>query len=756
MLTDSLTLPSYVEDAYLQYAMAVVKGRALADVEDGLKPVQRRILYAMLQLGLRPPAKAVKSARVVGDVLGKYHPHGDQSVYDALVRMAQPFTLRYPLIEGQGNFGSLDGDSAAAMRYTEARLSPLADLLLAELHQGTVDWVPNYDGTLKEPALTPSRLPEILLNGTSGIAVGMAASMPSHNLREVCRACVRAVKNPNATLDDFLLEIAGPDFPGGGQLVSPPEDIRAVYSKGRGSLRCRARWVKEDLARNQWQMVVTELPYQVSTRVILEQLDTLTNPQPPAGKKTITQQQANLKMVALDFLEKAVDESDKDSGIRLVLTPRNSKVDPDALMAFLLANTSLEDSVSVNATLIGLNGNPTTLGLAEILHDWANFRIDVVRRRTRFELEASQRRIHILEGRLTAFNNLDAVVQVIRGSEDPKPELMGKFGLSEAQAEDILEMRLRQLNKLEGQKLEVELKNLREQESKLLNLLANEPALRELIVAELESDAARFGDDRRTLVQPEARTRHVAPAKAVLDEPVTVVVSKNLWVRAYKGHGLPEEAISFKAGDGPWAKVETTTTRPTVVLDSAGRAYSFDTAAAPQSRGEGVPLSTFLELQDGAVPHALLAGGDEDLYLFAGELGYGFLAPFKSLVSRPRAGKSFLKLEPGERPMPPLPVARKTGDHVLTASDGHKLLAFPIEEVKVLASGGKGVVLMDVGEGGRLAQLRLVQGESAEVRVVGKSGQEAALTLAGEAWSRHLSRRGRKGCHLAKKEALVS
>lgn len=754
MSQDSLVLPSYIEESYLRYAGAVVKGRALAAVQDGLKPVQRRILYAMLQLGLRPPAKPVKSARVVGDVLGKYHPHGDSSVYDALVRMAQPFTLRYPLVEGQGNFGSLDGDGAAAMRYTEARLSPLADLLLSELNLGTVDFTPNYDGTMKEPALTPARLPEILLNGTMGIAVGMAADIPAHNLREVAKACIRVIENPNATLSDVLECIQGPDFPGGGQLISTPEDVQEAYGEGRGSLRCRARWVKEDLARGQWQVVVTELPYQVSTRRILEELDTLTNPQPPAGKKTLTQQQANLKSVALDFLEKATDESDKDSGIRLVLAPRTGKVDADAMMAFLLANTSLESGVSINMTLIGLDGNPGTRGLLAILQDWAAYRILTVRRRTEFELSVVQKRIHILDGRLLAFNQLDSVVKVVRDAEDPKNELMLQFKLSAIQAEDILDMKLRQLNRLEGAKLETELKDLRKDENRLQALLADEQLLRRLIVSEVEGDAARFGDDRRTLVAPVARAKSTTVSRSVLEEPITVVVTQNLWVKAYKGHGLSPDSFAFRPGDSLWAKVETTTTRPIAVLDSMGRAYSIDAGSIPAGRGEGAPLTTFIDLQPGAAPSALLAGEDEALWLFAGANGYGYLAPFKSLVSRQKAGKAFLKVEAGERVLPPVAISGVEG-FVLAASTEHKLLAFPLQDVKVLAGGGKGVTLMSMPDGEQLKRLEHCPGPTAQVAYSTKGGKSGTLVLEGPTWERHVSSRGRKGCFLPKKELLT-
>jgi topoisomerase-4 subunit A len=754
MTQDNLDLPSYAQKAYMQYALAVVKGRALSTVADGLKPVQLRILYAMQQLGLKHPAKAVKSARVVGDVLGKYHPHGDSSVYDALVRMAQPFTLRYPLVDGQGNFGSLDGDSAAAMRYTEARLSPLAELLLSEISMGTVDWAANYDGTLKEPMLCPARLPQILLNGSMGIAVGMAADIPSHNLREVAAACEKILLNPGVTLDELLEVLPGPDFPGGGQLVSGPSDIRAAYACGRGSLRCRGRWVREDLARGQWQIVINQMPYQVSTRKILEELDVLTNPQPPSGKKSITQQQANLKSVALDFLEKAVDESDKDSGIRLVLTPRSSKSSPDDLMTFLLANTSLEDRVPLNNTLISLDGNPGTKGLLAILGEWSVFRINVVRRRTQFELEGAQKRIHVLEGRLAAFINIDAIVRIIREVDEPKPELMARFSLSDIQADDILDMRLRQLNKLEGLKLERELGELRKEEARLMKLLASEPAMRALIVSEVRADALKYGDDRRTLIKPEQQSRNSGAVKSVLEEPITVVVSKNLWVKAYKGHALPEEAFSFKSSDGAWAKVETVTTRSTVVLDNKGRVYSFESAGVPAGRGEGVPLSTLIEIQDNASPFALLAGADDALYLFSNDRGLGFVASFKGLMCRPKAGKEFAKLEEGESLLAPVLVPKSKAGFVVMASTEHRLLAFGLEEVKELAKGGKGVALMDSGDG-KVLKAWFTAEPSMSLNVRHANGKVTELVLQGETWVRHVSKRGRKGSFLGKKQTIL-
>lgn len=750
-----LNLSRYAEDAYLQYAITTVKDRALAQVEDGLKPVQRRILYAMRLLGLNPSAKPVKSARVVGDVLGKFHPHGDSSVYDAMVRMAQDFTLRYPLIEGQGNFGSLDGDSAAAMRYTETRLSAFSELLLAELGQGTVDFNPNYDGTLQEPRLLPSRLPFLLLNGTMGIAVGMAADIAPHNLREVAEACILVVENPAVSLDQVLQHILGPDFPGGGQLVSPPEDIKNVYSAGRGTLRCRARWVKEDLARSQWQIVLTELPYQVSTRKILEQLDVLTNPSPPAGKKTITQQQANLKQLALEYLEKAVDESDKDNRIRLVLTPRNSKVDPELMMAFLLANTSLEDTVSMNMTLVGLDGRPKTMGLMDVLGEWSTYRLSTVRRRTAHELDVARKRIHILEGRMSVFLNLTAVIQAIRESDEPKADLMAKFALSEIQSEDILEMRLRQLNRLEGFKLEKELSELRKEEARLVKLLASDKDIRALIVTELRVDSGKAADDRRTLIKPTASARLAVQARTVVDEPLTVVVSKNLWVKAYKGHALPDDSFTFKQGDGPGFKVQTKSVHPVVVLDTKGRAYSFACADVPSGRGEGIPLGALIDLQAGAKLLALLSGSGEEEFVFAGDQGCGFRAPLKNLVARPKAGKSFVAVADGEVALLPQPVLIGEAGYLVCASSVGKLLAFALAEVPVRPNGGKGSVLMALGEGETMPKLWLTPGEPFSFPAVSAAGKPVAMTLKGEHWLKHVSRRGKKGSMLAKKEMPV-
>ncbi|MCB1958190.1 MAG: DNA topoisomerase IV subunit A, partial [Rhodocyclaceae bacterium] len=514
---DSLPLDLYAERAYLAYAMSVVRSRALPQVEDGLKPVQRRILYAMHDMRLAAGAKHVKSARVVGDVIGKYHPHGDSSVYDAMVRVAQDFSLRYPLVDGQGNFGSRDGDSAAAMRYTECRLTPIAELLLSEIDRGTVDFVPNYDGAFEEPRLLPARLPMVLLNGASGIAVGMATEIPPHNLREVAEAASLLIREPETSLDILLGVVPGPDFPGGGQLISSPDAIREAYETGRGSLRVRARWRIEEMARGQWRVVVDQLPHGTSAAGVLAEIESLTNPQPRAGRKDLTQDQKNLKQLVLGVLETVRDESSDKAPVRIVLEPRSSRIDREEFMAVLLAHTGLESSVSVNLTMIGRDGRPQQKNLRQILLEWIDFRYVTLERRTRHRLDEVDRRIHILEGRMIAFLNIEEVIRVIRESDEPKPALIAAFDLTEIQAEDILEIRLRQLARLEGIRIEKELGELREERNGLQHLLDSRPAMTRLLLKEIKEDTKAFGDDRRTLIEAVAAT---APAElSVPDEP---------------------------------------------------------------------------------------------------------------------------------------------------------------------------------------------------------------------------------------------
>lgn len=746
--TSQLTIHAYAEEAYLEYAIATVKGRALAQVEDGQKPVQRRILYAMNQLGLRDDTKPVKCARIVGDVLGKYHPHGDQAAYDALVRIAQDFSLRYPLIQGQGNFGSRDGDPPAAMRYTEARLSPYARLLLDELDKGTVDFVDNYDGSFQEPHRLPDRLPFVLLNGSMGIAVGMAANIPSHNLSEVAAAAAVLVGNPDASLDEVLAHIQGPDFPDGGHIISTPSEIKAAYASGRGAVRVRGRYDIEDLARGHWQLVFSEVPYQVSVKQVLEELDTLTNPKPPLGKKVLTPQQALLKQAGLDLIERANDESGKDHKLRLVISPKNSKVNPEDLLSYLFANTSLEANASLNFTLIGLDGRPQTKGLLSILQEWAEFRVTTVRRRTEFELAQAEKQLHILQGRLCAFNNLEKVIHIIRTAEEPRTELMDKLSLSEVQAEDILEMRLRRLNNLEVKKLEGDAEAMRNLTASLTALLSSHQELRNLIITEINADAARYGDARRTLIRAEARSKSAAAVvRATVDEPVTVAISKNLWIRVRQGHDIAPDALSYRPGDEAWVLLSARTSQQVALLDNTGRAYSIRVTDIPAGRGDGVPLTTLIELQPGArLMFALTAASDTDAYLFAGQQGSGLIAPFKSLLASKRAGKSFLTLAEGELPLEP--VRAGASPQVYCASDSGRLLTFPIAEVKELPAGGKGVKLMEL-ETGTLSHAGVFQA-SLLVTLQGKE-QPVAVELAPDAIQKFAMHRGRKGYLVGKK-----
>ncbi|MDE1978683.1 MAG: DNA topoisomerase IV subunit A, partial [Betaproteobacteria bacterium] len=566
--TDSLALGDYARRAYLDYAISVVKGRALPDVCDGLKPVQRRILYAMWRMGLTADAKPVKSARVVGDVLGRFHPHGDQAAYDALVRLSQNFAQRYPLIDGQGNFGSRDGDGAAAMRYTEARLSPIARLLLSEIDAGTADFIPNYDGSTTEPRLLPARLPFVLLNGASGIAVGMATEIPAHNLREVASACVALLKNPRLELADVLALMPGPDFATGGQLISSPQDIAAAYAVGRGSLKVRARWTVEELARGQWQLVINELPHGTSAQMVLEEIEELSSPKIRPGKKALAPEQIALKATLLNLLDTVRDESGREAAVRLVFEPRSSRIDQAEFVNTLLARTSLETSVPINLVMIGTDGKPRQKGLMDILREWIAYRRDTVQRRSKHRLEQVDARIHILEGRQQVLLNLDEVIDTIRNSDDPRPALMARFDLTELQADDILDMRLRQLARLEAIRIDKELAAQRTEAAELQKLLADEKAMTRRIISEIEADAKQFGDDRRTLIQAEQRA--VAEVK-VVDEAVTVIVSQKGWLRTQKGHGLVLSALTFKPGDALYATFECRSVDPLVVLGSDGR-----------------------------------------------------------------------------------------------------------------------------------------------------------------------------------------
>ncbi|HET6720663.1 MAG TPA: DNA topoisomerase IV subunit A [Rhodocyclaceae bacterium] len=711
---EPLPAAQYAARRYLEYAMSVVTGRALPDVADGQKPVQRRILFDMHRMGLTNSPRHVKSARVVGDVIGKYHPHGDSAVYEAMVRMAQSWTLRYPLVDGQGNFGSRDGDSAAAMRYTECKLRPIADLLLSEIDRGTVDFRGNYDGSQSEPALLPARLPFVLLNGASGIAVGMATEIPPHNLTEVAAAAAAMIRNPELSDDELHTLIPGPDFPGGGQLISSPHEIRTAYASGRGSVRVRARWTVEALARGQWRIAVTEMPPGVSCAQVAAEIEAVSNPvaKEKNGKKYFTPEQQNLKAVFLGAIDLVRDESDKDHSVRLVIEPKSSRQEPEDLMRLLLAHTSLECNASINMTMLGLDGNPTTKSLRKIVEEWCAFRIQTVRRRTQHRLGEVERRIHILEGRMAILLNIDEVIHCIRNSDDPKADLMARFELSEVQAEDILEIRLRQLARLEGIKIEKELGQLNKELKGLQRVLGSEKALRELVVKEIEEDAKTYGDARRTVIEAAERITQ-SEAKPVIDEPVTVIVSKNGWLRSRQGHDFDISTLSFKEGDSLLGAFRTRTTASIVILDSNGRAYSVPAIVAPGGRGDGAPVTSLVEIQDGGKIVAAHVGQPEEKLLVAGEKGYGFIASVADMTARGKAGKAFLSLEAGEKPLAPVPLAG-VAEIACVSSDGRGLV-FGLGEVKEMPR-GKGVKLMEIEGKQKLTVFAVIDGAAPGIK----------------------------------------
>lgn len=737
---DALTLGLYAEQAYLDYAVSVVKGRALPELGDGQKPVQRRILYAMQAMGLQSGARPVKSARVVGDVLGKFHPHGDQAAYDALVRMAQSFSLRYPLIDGQGNFGSRDGDNAAAMRYTEARLTPMARLLLDELEEGTVDFVPNYDGSQLEPAALPARLPVLLLNGASGIAVGMATEMPPHNLSEVAAACAALIRDPKLSLTQLLDILPGPDFPGGGHLISGPQEIAQIYASGRGSLKMRARWQFEELARGQWQLVVNELPPGASCQKVLEEIEDITNPKIKVGKKALTAEQQQAKAQLLALLDAVRDESGKDAAVRLVFEPKTSRIDRDLLVTTLLAQTSLESNVPVNLVCVGTDGRPRQKSLRDILVEWIEFRAATVLRRSQFRLQKVLDRIHVLEGRMVVYLNVDEVIQTIRESEEPKASLMARFKLTERQAEDILEMRLRQLARLEGIRIEQELADRRKEQVALQELIDKPAALRRLMVKEIEADARQYGDSRRTLI--EVAQRAVLEVK-VVDEPVTVIVSRNGWVRSRQGHGHDASQFTFKAGDDLYGSFECRSTDPLIVLGSNGRAYSIPVSSLPSARGDGSPVTAMIDLEMGSRVSHLLASAPDQSWVFATAAGVGFRAPVCALVSRQKAGKQFFALEVGDSLLRPVPII-PTATHLALLSTQERLAVIEMGDVKQLAAGGRGTVLLSVDAPDSLAQV--VPVDSKGLALTGTyRNQVRTDVLSGRELDPYLSKRARRG-----------
>ena len=699
---EPVELKDYAERAYLDYAMYVVLDRALPHVGDGLKPVQRRIVYAMSELGLSAASKHKKSARTVGDVIGKFHPHGDLACYEAMVLMAQPFSYRYPLVDGQGNFGSPDDPkSFAAMRYTESRLSPYAKLLLQELGMGTVDWAPNFDGTLKEPQLLPARVPNILLNGGQGIAVGMSTDIPPHNLNEVVSAAIMLLEKPRTPLPELLNLIKGPDFPGGGEIISTPEEIQAVYETGYGPIRTRAVWEKEGE-----QLIVTALPHQVSPAKILEQI---------AGQM----QAKKLPMVA-DLR----DESDHEHPTRLVIVPRSNRVDVEGLMAHLFATTDLEKNIRVNLNVIGNDGKPGVLDLKKLLAEWIAYRRQTVTRRLEYRLDEVVDRIHILEGLLVAYLNIDEVIEIIRTHDEPKAELMTRFGLTATQAEAILELKLRHLAKLEEIKIQGERDTLEAERESIEDLLASPKKLTRLIRDELKEDAKKYGDERRSPIVARAAAQAMSETELVPSEPMTVVLSENGWVRAAKGHEVVAQDLNYREGDDYLASARGRSNQLACFLDATGRSYSLPTHQLPSARSLGEPLTGRFSIPSDASIVAVTIGADEDRVLLSSNLGYGFVTAVSNLHTRQKAGKQILSVPKGSQALGISRVADPAEGILLAVTSAGYLLAFYVEELPELQK-GKGIKLINIPPKARSAGERMVGA------VVLAEGQEA-LVWAGQ------------------------
>ncbi|HKY91319.1 MAG TPA: DNA topoisomerase IV subunit A [Nevskiaceae bacterium] len=694
--TERLPLRVFAEKAYLDYSMYVVLDRALPHVADGLKPVQRRIVYAMSELGIIATAKHRKSALTVGDVIGKFHPHGDSACYEAMVIMAQPFSYRHPLIDGQGNWGSADDPkSFAAYRYTESRLTPYAQVLLAETDQGTVDWLPNFDGTREEPKLLPARVPNILVNGTTGIAVGMATDIPPHNLRELVKACLHLLKHPNAQVETLCDFVPAPDFPTGCEIVSEPHDLLKIYQTGNGQVRARAIWEKED----DGNIVITALPYQVSPGKVLEQIA------------------EQMRAKKLPLVEDLRDESDHENPTRVVIIPRSNRVDAEALMAHLFATTDLEKSYRVNLNMIGLDGRPKVKNLKEILTEWIAYRFTTVTRRLNHRLSKVNERLHILEGLLIAYLNIDEVIRIIRFEEDPKAKLMSTFALSDAQAEWILDLKLRHLQKLEEMKIKGEQKELAAEKKKIENLLDDDEEMKKLIAEELKEDAKKHGDERRCPVVARPPATALAAEEIVPAEPVTVILSKAGWIRAGKGHELDPLTLSYKAGDEYLVHALGKTNQLLVLLDSKGRAYTLNPRELPSARSQGEPVTTKLDIQDGARVVGMMFGDEMERYVIGSEEGYGFVARLGELQSRQRAGKAVITVE--KSPVPPILVKEPSSDRLALVTAEGRLLVFPIAELPEMAKGKGNKLIVLKGED-RIVAAAVVPPKTALVFASGK------------------------------------
>ncbi|MFZ7307238.1 DNA topoisomerase IV subunit A [Avibacterium avium] len=723
---EQMPLQNFTESAYLNYSMYVIMDRALPFIGDGLKPVQRRIVYAMSELGLNATAKYKKSARTVGDVLGKFHPHGDIACYEAMVLMAQPFSYRYPLIDGQGNWGAPDDPkSFAAMRYTESRLAKISEILLSELGQGTVEFQPNFDGTLEEPEYLPARLPHILLNGTTGIAVGMATDIPPHNLNEVANAAVMLLDNPKANLDDVMSVLQGPDYPTEAEIISSKEDIRKIYEQGRGSIKMRAVWKKED-----GEIIISALPHQASPSKIISQIA----------------EQMNAKK--LPMVEDIRDEADHNNPIRIVLVPRSNRVDTDALMAHLFATTDLEKSYRVNMNMIGLDNKPAVKNLLQILTEWLTFRRTTVTRRLQHRLDKVLNRLHILQGLMIAFLNIDEVIAIIRNEDKPKQELMARFNLSEEQAEAILNLRLRQLAKLEEHELQAEQDKLEQERLNLEQILGSERRLNTLIKKEIQQDAKTFASPRLSPIVERAEAKAMAENEMIPAEPVTVILSQMGWVRCAKGHDIDPQGLSYKAGDGYLAHACGKSNQPVVFLDSTGRSYAVEPLSLPSARSQGEPLTGKLSLPAGATVSQVLMENDEQKLLMASDAGYGFICQFSDLVARNKAGKALISLPENAQALPPLSLQENKNLLVALTSAG-RMLIFPVQDLPELSK-GKGNKIISIPAANAkdrselLVRLLLI---SEQANLVFYSGKRK-ITLKAEDLQRFRAERGRKGSQL--------
>jgi topoisomerase-4 subunit A len=718
------SLAEFTEQAYLNYSMYVIMDRALPHIGDGLKPVQRRIVYAMSELGLSADSKHKKSARTVGDVLGKFHPHGDSACYEAMVLMAQPFSYRYTLVDGQGNWGAPDDPkSFAAMRYTEARLSRYSEVLLTELGQGTVDWVPNFDGTLDEPATLPARLPNLLLNGTTGIAVGMATDVPPHNLREVATACVRLLDDPKATVEQLCEHIQGPDYPTEAEIITPRTDLLKLYDTGRGSVRMRAVYKVED-----GDVVVTALPHQVSGAKVLEQIA------------------AQMQAKKLPMVADLRDESDHENPCRIVIIPRSNRVDAAELMRHLFATTDLESSYRVNMNVIGLDGKPQVKNLRALLSEWLTYRIGTVRRRLEFRLDKVEKRLHLLQGLLVAFLNLDEVIEIIRSEDQPKAVLMARFELSDLQADYILDTRLRQLARLEEMKIRGEQDELAKERDQLLALLGSEAKLKKLVRKELIADAETYGDARRSPIIERAEAKALSETELLPTEPVTVVLSEMGWVRCAKGHDIDATGLSYRSGDGFKAAAPGRSNQFAVFIDSTGRSYSLAAHSLPSARGQGEPLSGRLTPPPGASFECLLMPEDDALYVIASDAGYGFVVKGEDLQAKNKAGKALLTLPAGAQVMAPQPLASRENDWLAAVTTEGRLLVFKCADLPQLGK-GKGNKIIGIpsdrvaSREEYLTGLAVLPEGAALVLQAGKR----TLTLKAEDLEHYQGERGRRG-----------